>query len=347
MLVEPTLERAAVAEALKREYGRAVSAIQFVPVGESAWCYSATDDRGARWFVKLARPGELVPARVEFAVAVSQALADLGLPVPRPLPTLAGALWSSLNGLQMTVVEFVAGTPLSDEEMRSPGVLGQTARLVAGIHRCTPALAVPIPFTERFEVWPDGLRRCLARLESGAARGLVQEARELVWPQRAALLGRLERLQALGNAVRSRPRDWVLCHGDLIGDNLLRDRGGRLWLVDWDGAVLAPRELDVALFTGQEFARFLDGYQRDAGGCDLDADVIAFFLLRRNHEDLVDWLLAVLDDEQPEAQRRADLDGVRWCLACWEALQKRIQHARSVLARDGVSDAATDSGARC
>src|SRR6266699_3421927 len=122
MLVEPTLERAAVAEALKREYGRAVSAIQFVPVGESAWCYSATDDRGARWFIKLARPGELVPARVEFAVAVSQALADLGLPVPRPLPTLAGALWSSLNGPQMTVVEFVAGTPLSDEELRSPEV---------------------------------------------------------------------------------------------------------------------------------------------------------------------------------------------------------------------------------
>jgi spectinomycin phosphotransferase len=334
MLVEPTLERAAVAEALKREYGRAVSAIQFVPVGETAWCYSATYDQGARWFVKLARPGELVPARVEFAVTVSRALADLGLPVPRPLPTLAGALWSWLDGLQMTVVEFVAGTPLSDEDLRGPEVLGQAARLVAGIHRCTPALAVPIPFTEGFEVWPDGLRRCLARLESGAtAGGLVQEARELVWPQRAALLGRLERLQALGNAVRARPRDWVLCHGDLIGDNLLRDRGGRLWLVDWDGAVLAPRELDVALFTGQEFARFLDGYQRDAGGYDLDADVIAFFLLRRNLDDLVDWLLAVLDDEQPEAQRRADLDGVRWCLACWEALQERIQHTRSVLAR--------------
>src|SRR6266542_2964626 len=93
MLVEPTLERAAVAEALKREYGRAVSAIQFVPVGETAWCYSATYDQGERWFVKLARPGELVPARVEFAVTVSRALADLGLPVPRPLPTLAG--WAS------------------------------------------------------------------------------------------------------------------------------------------------------------------------------------------------------------------------------------------------------------
>src|SRR6266498_3816596 len=234
MLVEPNLDRAVVAAALERAYGLAGSTVRFIPRGETAWCYRATDCQGRGWFVKLVRSGAIAPARVAFAVELGWALADLGLPVPRPLPTLAGALWSWLDGLQMTVVEFVAGTPLSDEDLRGPEVLGQAARLVAGIHRCTPALAVPIPFTEGFEVWPDGLRRCLARLESGAtAGGLVQEARELVWPQRAALLGRLERLQALGNAVRARPRDWVLCHGDLIGDNLLRDRGGRLWLVDW------------------------------------------------------------------------------------------------------------------
>jgi tRNA A-37 threonylcarbamoyl transferase component Bud32 len=57
-----------------------------------------------------------------------------------------------------------------------------------------------------------------------------------------SLLSRLERLPALGDGVC--PIHWAgLCHGDLIGDNLLRDRGGRLWPVDWDAAALAPREL--------------------------------------------------------------------------------------------------------
>jgi spectinomycin phosphotransferase len=334
MLVEPALEHAAVAEALEREYGRTGSAVCFIPAGETSWCYAATDDQGGRWFIKFARPGGITSARVEFAVAVSRALADLGAPVPRPLTTLAGAMWSWLNGLQMTVVEFVAGAPISDHDLRSLEVLGQAARLVATIHGRTQPLGVPIPFTETFQVWPDGLSGCLARLQrGGAVDGLAQQARELVWPHRAALLGRLERLQELGEGVRSRPQDPVLCHGDLIGDNLLRDRGGRLWLVDWDQAALAPRELDLALFTGRRFARFLDGYQREAGGCDLDPDAIAFFLLRRNLDDLVDWLWAVLDDERPEAQRRADLDGVRWCLVGWEALQERIRDARSVLAR--------------
>ena len=59
---------------------------------------------------------------------------------------------------------------------------------------------------------------------------------------------------------------------DLVGDNLLRDGAGRLWLVDWDGAALAPRERDLAGFAGQGFGRFLDAYERAAGDRGLDLD---------------------------------------------------------------------------
>jgi aminoglycoside phosphotransferase (APT) family kinase protein len=149
-----------------------------------------------------------------------------------------------------------------------------------------------------------------------------------------ALLGMQQRVQALGDAVRSRPRELVLCHGDLRGDNLLGDRAGRVWLVDWDGAVLAPRERDLVLFAGRGFEPFLAGYQRAADhGIHVDADLLAFFLLRRNLEDLVDWLNAVLTSDRPVEQRRADLDGVRWCLSRRVVLGARIQHARGVLAR--------------
>jgi spectinomycin phosphotransferase len=163
--------------------------------------------------------------------------------------------------------------------------------------------------------------------------GPLGEVRALVWPQRGALLGMLERVQALADAARSRPKQRVLCHGDLIGDNLLRDRAGRLWAVDWDGAALAPRELDLALFAGGGFERFLDDYEFDAGRHELDPDLVAFFLLRRNLDDVVDWLGAVLIGDRPDQQRRGDLDGVRWCLSRWEALESRIEQTRLVLAR--------------
>jgi spectinomycin phosphotransferase len=336
MLVEPDLDRGVLAAALRRDYGLAASAVRFLPVGETAWCYQVIDERGERWFVKLGRPDAIEPARAEFALRLGRVLAELGLPVPRPQATRGGRLWCWLGGLRLAVFEYIDGQPLSDQDLSAAGLSERVAGLAAGVHGATGALGMPVPFTETFEVWADGLRRCLAELEPGAggAGGLVAEAWALVWPQRAALLGMLERVQALGDAARLRPREGVLCHGDLRGDNLLGDRAGRVWLVDWDGAVLAPRERDLAGFAGRGFGRFLAGYQRAAGrGIDVDVDLVAFFLLRRNLDDLVDWLGAVLGDDRPVEQRRADLDGVRWCLSRSAALEARIEHTRGVLAR--------------
>jgi spectinomycin phosphotransferase len=318
MLVEPDLDRAALAAALQRDYGLAASAVRFIPVGETSWCYQVIDERGGWWFVKLGRPGAIEPARAEFALQLGRVLAELGLPVPRPQATRGGAWWCWLGGLRLTVFEFVDGEPLSDQDVSAAGLTERVAGLAAGVHGATGALGIPVPFTETFQVWADGLRRCLAELEPGAggADGLVAEARALVWPQRVALLDMQQRVQALGDAARSQPRERVLCHGDLRGDNLLGDRAGRVWLVDWDAAALAPRERDLALFAGQGFEPFLAGYQRAAdGGIDVDADLVAFFVLRRNLDDLVDWLGAVLASDRPVEQRRADLDGVRWCLS--------------------------------
>jgi hypothetical protein len=72
---------------------------------------------------------------------------------------------------------------------------------------------------------------------------------------------------------------------------------------------------------------------RDDRRFDLDPDLIAFFLLRRNLDDLVDWLGAVFGNDRPDEQRRGDLDGVAWCLSRWDGLEGRIAHARLVLAR--------------
>jgi spectinomycin phosphotransferase len=334
MLVEPNLDLAALADALQRGYGLTASAVRFVPVGETSWCYQATDEHRGRWFLKLARPRAIEAERAEFALQLGDALAGLGLPVPRPRPTRSGELWCWLGGLRVAVFDFIDGQPLSHQDLRLPEMTRQTARLVAAVHAATPALAVAVPFVERFEVWTDGLHRCLAELQPDTtAGGLRGEARALVWPQRGALLAMQERLLTLGAAARSRPTKRVLCHGDPIGDNLLADRGGRLWAVDWDGAVLAPRERDLALFAGRGFKRLLDDYEAATGTQDLHPDLVAFFLLRRNLDDLVDWLGAILAGDQPEEQARAGLDGVRWCLSRWDALEARIEHTRLVLAR--------------
>jgi spectinomycin phosphotransferase len=329
MLVEPDLDHRALAAALYEHYGLAARTLRFIPAGETAWCYRLTDDRGGRWFLKLARPGAIDPARAEVALE----LAGLGLPVPRPRPTRSGRWWCRLDGLRMAVFELVDGDPLDDRALAEPATARRVARLVAAIHAATPALTLPVPFVERFQVAADELHRRLAALDPAAGAGgePVAEVRALVWPRRGALLAMLERVQALGADAGTRSRERVLCHRDLIGDNLLVDRAGRLWVVDWDAAALAPRDADLALFAGRGFGRFLAAYEADAGPSGLDPDLVAFFLLRRNLDDLADWLGAALEVDRPDPQRRADLDGVRWCLSRWPELEARIRHTRRLL----------------
>jgi hypothetical protein len=69
MLVEPNLDRAALAAALQRGYGLTASVVRFVPTGETSWCYRVTDEHGGQWFLKLARPGAIEDARAEFRPA--------------------------------------------------------------------------------------------------------------------------------------------------------------------------------------------------------------------------------------------------------------------------------------
>jgi Ser/Thr protein kinase RdoA (MazF antagonist) len=188
MLGVPDVDPVVLTAALIREFGLSDSTLRSIPAGETSWCFEATDGCGGRWFVKLTPEGAIAAGRAEFALRLGRALADLGLPVPRPMLTRSGALWSRLQGLRLAVFEFVDGEPLTDRELWAAGTVDQVAELVAAIHAAAPALGMPVP-AETFTVWADGLGRRLAELEFVVAgSGEAAEVRALVWPQRAALL---------------------------------------------------------------------------------------------------------------------------------------------------------------
>ena len=73
----------------------------------------------------------------------------------------------------------------------------------------------------------------------------------------------------------------VLCHGDLHAWNVLVVSDNHLWIVDWDEAVLAPRERDLMFVVGgighglvrpHDTERFLQGY----GETGIDPRLLAY-----------------------------------------------------------------------
>ncbi|WP_394355812.1 phosphotransferase family protein [Candidatus Trichorickettsia mobilis] len=77
-----------------------------------------------------------------------------------------------------------------------------------------------------------------------------------------------------------KPLEYILCHTDIHGWNLLIDKDGALYVVDWDTLIFAPIERDL-MFIGTSIGDsgrtrlrkriFFIGIRpiRDKPGCDL------------------------------------------------------------------------------
>jgi spectinomycin phosphotransferase len=182
--------------------------------------------------------------------------------------------------------------------------------LLAAVHATAvpPDLAAVLPRA--------GDRTAAAR--SARLRGLAGPAPD---PWTADVLALTDELLAaarrLGARLSGTP---VLCHGDPHLGNLLAGPDGRVWLLDWDDAVLGPREVDLLHVLGGVLADDPVGPERQAavaaGYGPLAPDPVALAWARclRAVEDVCDLAADAIDPALPPAARergRALVEGSR------------------------------------
>ncbi len=321
----PRVQPDAVADRVAAAYGLRVESLAEVPGGAdaAATLWRATTADGGSYAVKLSRGG------LATGLAVTAGLAAAGVAgVPAPLTTLDGRLWTDLDGAQLSVVPWLSGRTaaaggLDAAQWRAFGAL------LAGVHRAEvpAALRALLPTEDYRPVAAPAVRALGDRLRAGPAAGdpaasdpaasdevaSDEVARELVAAWRSAadrIAGLPAAAEELGTALRARPAPLVLCHGDAHAHNLLV-AGGGLWLVDWDGAVLAPPERDLmfvvegvladALVGPAEQAGFFAGYGRR----EVDPAHLAYYRCAWALEDLAGFAQEILDDPARTGAQRA------------------------------------------
>ncbi len=116
-------------------------------------------------------------------------------------------------------------------------------------------------------------------------------------------------LDQLAAAPRSQIHSYVICHADLHAANLLRDPAGRMFVLDWDEVMLAPKERDF-IFIREPYAQaFWEGYGVRA--CDEDGVIdwvaLTYFRWERVIQDLTEETQQALfsDDVGEEARMTA------------------------------------------
>lgn len=289
MLEKPNIADEDIAACLRGAYGLEVAGVAFLPLGAdvNTAVFCATTSAQTDYFVKLRR-GEFG----ETAVSLPKYLHDQGnAHIVPPLPTLAGGLWGELGDYRVILYPFVAGrngyeVGLTEVQWRQFGAA------VRQLHTAMlpPTLWEQIPRYHTTNRWREAVRGLLAVGEP-FVDGLARETAVFLQSQQDDLLALIARAEQLSTVVDSLT-DLVVCHADLHAGNLLLDQSGRLFVVDWDTLLLAPRERDL-LFVGggllgswcsaaEEVALFAAGYGETA----VNRAALAYFRYDRLLEDI-------------------------------------------------------------
>jgi spectinomycin phosphotransferase len=248
---------------------------------------------------------------------VSRYLATRDVPgVVPPLLTRSGAPVAAIDDVQVSVQPWVSGRPaaaggLSASQWRSFG------KLLARLH------GVELPAEMRAQVSTDAYAPVAVdsarRLQRYVSDGQPDVADDLAhslidaWrtaSNRIAVL--LDSVEQLATELRGRSRPGVLCHGDAHLANVLVDDDGKLWLLDWDEVVIAPRERDLMFVvdgvladtpvTAEQQSWFFQGY----GHHEIDGALLAYYRCDWALQDLTDFAERVLDPGRWPDDRREE-----------------------------------------
>ena len=337
MKFEPVIDKPALMETIRQVYGYPVSVLAFVPEGMVGCHYIADCANGKRYFITLLTDNYLATLqirRLDFTLALMSSLHERGLFTAQPAVcrTLDRSLKADFLGLPLIIYEYIEGGNLGEAWPYPPEVLTGLGRLTALLHRATATIGMEIPYVEQFRLpFEEPLLASLAELEQvpdNARPGKV-ELREFILPRRETLLGLLDRLHKLGDTARALKPPLVLVHTDMTPYNILRTPQGGLFIVDWEGVMLAPAEHDLFIFAGEGFATLLAEYFRAAGKSRLHPELFAYYFHRRNLEDTTDFIIRILHENTTAEEDRFELDLlISDCLSSWSFLEKSLEWAR-------------------
>ena len=282
-------------------------AVEFLPLGydADAWVYRVHARDGDR-FLKIRR-GPVNGA----GLAVPQLLAARGIPhLIDPIPTVTGTLFDD-GRLAFIVFAFIDGRSGGEPGMSAAQwtELGATMRAIHDLSPDDDVISI-LPTEDFVPAKIPSLRDVEERIHRGV---LDDDAGRLELAgffrsHRDRIEELVRRTEALSSLARDRARQTVICHADIHAWNVLVKTDGDIVIVDWDSAMLAPRERDLMFVDGvagghaADPASFFDGY----GDVELDPIVLAYYRVEWAVQDLAEFSASVFLDHDAGEGTQAD-----------------------------------------
>ena len=162
-------------------------------------------------------------------------------------------------------------------------------------------------FAARRLEWVQEMQQCP---DSDTSEDAISAELASFWSEQRTTIGALiERTIELRRAARSQAWSMVMCHGDVHSGNLLLGNDGRMYVVDWDDVILAPRERDLMFVLAELPAAEEQDFFAEYGSRVVDPLALAYYRHDWCIEDIGAFGQEILDKYASEETRANSL---RW-----------------------------------
>ncbi len=301
MLEKPDIADETIITGIQLNYGLTIHHLAFLPLGAdvNTAVYRLHTPEDTLYFLKLRR-GPFA----EVSIILPRFLHDLGIEqIIAPLPTRAGQLWTAMEGYTAVLYPFIAGedgyhVALPDRQWVAFG---------AALRRVHTAVLPPHILAHiRRETYPatfrTAVRGFLAQVnrEEPFVDAIAAELAAFLRARQDEIEHLCRRADDLAHRLQVQPPELTICHADIHAGNLHITPDGAFFLVDWDEALLAPKERDLMSIGGglmggwrsaaEETAVFYQGY----GAVPLNAAALAYYRYERIIQDIAAYCQELL-----------------------------------------------------
>lgn len=317
MLEKPELKDEEIINCLRNEFGLIVEKLSFLPIGadlNTAVYRAVTIDKIA-YYVKL-RKGDFNEA----SVTVPNFLGNLGIKQIIPsLTTQTGQLWANLHSFKVILYPFVEGNNGFEKKLSKRQWVEFGAALKQ-FHSST----IPSEITKGIQKdnfspqWRDTVKMFFERFEKETFKEPVAiELADFLKSKKVETLELIKQTEQLAKMLLDKLPEFILCHADIHGWNLLIDNNGALYMVDWDTLLFAPKERDLMFIGGglsdsgytpqEEETMFYQGY----GQTNTNQIAIAYYRCERIIEDIAVYCEQIFLSEEGGEDRKESLENVK------------------------------------
>lgn len=305
MITPPQIDKSNLKKTVESIYEITISRMSFVPGGETSWGYKVEAGNNT-YFLKLYKNK---PQFLEKAAELTYTLYSQChiTEIVHAIKAKNGKAVNMFEKYPFVLYNYIAGKEVA-EQKPTDTQNEEMGRILGRIHNATSVIGA-YPKKETFESKDKkAFLRVLERIKlpESDENTYQKQVIDLLMPLEKRIMLEWESFEHLKQILIEKNLPFVMCHSDPTQGNILIDTEGKLYLIDWDTPLLAPKERDLVFFSHCK-EPFMKGYTEIVGQITIDEDAKQFYLLEWNIQEVADLGSKLLFEANSEEQNKHDL----------------------------------------